>query len=332
MPRTGTTGAGQDAEVDDPSRPALAAEVVVVGTANLDTLVRAPRLPREGEKVVGDVLSVAPGGAGVNQAVAAARLGARAALVACVGDDEAADLLLAALSEEPRLSLAGVRPVADRTGTATVTIDGAGGSTVVSVRGANAHLDEEHVHRNGLVIGRATVLLTQPGAPVAAVRAALEIARSVGTITVLDPGPADDVPDDLLRLVDVCTPNESEIEQLTGVSAEGLDGARRAARALLARGCAAVLLTLGARGAYLASEAGVDLHLAAAPVTVVDPTGAGDAVCGALATALARGYSLADAARDAVVAGSLATTAWGALPALPTRASIEAIEVTPRGP
>ena len=176
------------------------------------------------------------------------------------------------------------------TGTAFVAIDGAGATTIVSARGANAHLDDEHVHRNGVTIGGAAVVLTQLGVPVAAVRAALEIARSVGTTTVLDPCPPDDITDDLLRLVDVCTPNETEIERLTGVSVADLDGVRRAAHALLARGCAAVVVTLGARGAYLASEHGVDLHVPAIPVEVVDPTGAGDACCGALAAALRAGF------------------------------------------
>lgn len=309
--------------------------MAVVGTANLDTVARVSRLPREGERVTGEVVAVTPGGKGANQAVAAARLGARAALVACVGDDPAGERLLASLGGEAGLSIVGVRSVAGPTGTAFVTVDAAGGSTIVSVGGANGALDEEHVHRNGLTIGGAAVLLTQLGVPRPAVRAALEIARSVGTTTVLDPCPADDLtddPDDLLRLVDVCTPNATEIERLTGIAVTDLDGARRAAHALLARGCASVLLTLGARGAYLVSEAGADVHLDGVPAAVVDPTGAGDACCGALAAALARGRSLADAAGQAVVAGSLATTRWGAMPSLPTRVALDARVATLSAP
>jgi len=317
-------GVWHDARVDESPAPALRAEVAVVGTGNLDTTVRVPRLPVDGENVVGDVVSVAPGGKGVNQAVAAARLGARTALVACVGDDPPGDRLLAALRDEAGLELGGVRRVAGPTGAAFVAIDDAGATTIVSARGANAHLDDEHVHRNGVTIGGAAVVLTQLGVPVAAVRAALEIAHSVGTTTVLDPCPPDDVTDDLLRLVDVCTPNETEIARLTGIAVADLDGVRRAAHALLARGCAAVVVTLGARGAYLASEGGVDLHVPAIAVEVVDPTGAGDACCGALAAALARGVSLTDAVREAVVAGSLATTRLGAVPSLPTRTQVDA--------
>jgi len=317
-------GVWHDARVDESPAPAPPAAVAVVGTGNLDTTVRVPRLPVDGENVVGDVVSIAPGGKGVNQAVAAARLGAHTALVACVGDDPAGDRLLAALAEEPGLALGGVRRVTGATGTAFVAIDSAGATTIVSARGANAHLDDEHVHRNGVTIGGAAVVLAQLGVPVAAVRAALEIARSVGTTTVLDPCPPDDITDDLLRLVDVCTPNETEIERLTGVSVADLDGVRRAAHSLLARGCAAAVVTLGARGAYLASEHGVDLHVPAIPVEVVDPTGAGDACCGALAAALARGVPLTDAVREAVVAGALATTRLGAVPSLPTRAEVDA--------
>jgi len=298
--------------------------VAVVGSLNLDHTVRVARLARPGESLVGDLVSTAPGGKGANQAVAAARLGARAALIGCLGTDAAGDVLWQALTAEPRLDVAGVTRVHGPTGTAFVTIDDAGANTVVSARGANASLDEAHVHRHGRSIADADVVLLTLGVPEDAVRAAVEIARSVDTLVVLDPAPADEVPDDVLRCDDVCTPNETEIERLTGLAAGDDAGVRRAADALLARGCGAVVVTLGARGAHLVTADGRARRYAPVPVSVVDPTGAGDACAGALAAALARGLAIEDAVADAVVAGALATTRLGALMAMPTRAELDA--------
>lgn len=301
----------------------MKAEVAVVGTVNLDHTIRVAHLPVPGESVVGEIVAVGPGGKGANQAVAAARAGASTALIACVGDDPAGAALLDALRAEPGLDIDGVTRVDAPTGAAYVTIDATGANTVVSARGANAHLDDGLVHRYGRAVADAAVLLVQLGVGLAAVDAALDIARGVGTLVVLDPVPADEVTDELLRRVDVCTPNESEATRLTGFAVDDADGVRRAADALLARGCGAVVVTLGARGAYVAT-AGADGRTVAAPrVDVVDPTAAGDAFSGALAAVLARGAPLDDAVDVAVVAGALATTRLGAMAALATRAEID---------
>ena len=268
-----TTGEAHDGTR---SRP----EVAVVGTLNVDLTVRVGRLPRPGESVVGDVVAAVPGGKGANQAVAAARMGARTALVGCLGEDAAGTTVLATLATEPGLDLTGVTRVDTPTGSAFVTIDDSGGNTVVSARGANARLDDELVHRHGRCIAEAAVLLVQLGVPPAAVTAALDVARSVGTLVVLDPSPAEAVTDELLRRADVCTPNETEAEQLTGVRVDDDDGVARAAAVLLERGCGAVVVTLGARGAYLATTGGSTRWVAPVPVTVLDPTGAGDAFAG----------------------------------------------------
>jgi len=323
--RTPMVRVWHDAGVDSGERPGQRVDVAVVGTVNLDYTVRVPRLPDRGETVVGDELVVGPGGKGVNQAVAAARQGAATALIGCVGDDAAGRDLLAFLRAEPRLDLRGLACVSGATGTAFVTVDHQGGNTIVSTRGANARLDETHVHRHGREIADASVLLVQVGVPADAVRAALEIARSVGTITVLDPSPADDVTDELLQLADVCTPNEIEIERLTGVRASNAPSVEAAADVLCARGCASVVVTLGERGAYVAPGTGLrGSWVPPFAVEMVDATGAGDAFCGALAAALARRLSLADALVDAMAAGALATTKIGAAVALPTRAAVEA--------
>ena len=315
-----------DADVEESEAPALRFEVAVVGTINLDRTVRVPHLPASGETVVGDAVTTALGGKGANQAVAAARQGVRTALIACVGDDRDGAALLGYLADEPNLDARGVRRAAGPTGAAFATVDESGANTVVSARGINRALDDAHVDRHGRAIADASVLLVQLGVSHDAIRAALEIARSVGTITVLDPSPADEVADDLLRLVDICTPNETEAERLTGIAVDDLDGAYQAAEALVARGCALVVVTLGARGAVCAS-AGASAGLFVPPFAVdaVDPTGAGDAFCGVLAAALARGAPIGDALTRAAAAGALAATRIGAAPSLPTQAEVDAL-------
>jgi len=304
-------------------------DVAVVGTVNLDTTIHVPRLADRGETVVGDDATDAPGGKAANQAVAAARQGARTALVGCVGDDAAGDTALGFLGSEPRLDVSGVgRVTGAATGRAFIAVDDSGGNTVTTSRGANAHLDDAHVDRYGKAVGDAAVVLVQLGVPIGAVRAALEIARGVGTMAILDPAPADAVPDELLRLVDVLTPNESEAARLTGGRVDTEQDVRDAAQALLRRGCGSVVITLAARGAFYASATRPDGVLVAPhaiePAAVVDPTGAGDAFCGALAAALARGADVDEALRDAKVAGALATTVRGAAPSMPRRAAVQA--------
>ncbi len=304
----------------------------MVGTANLDHTVGVDRLPRPGESVVGEILATAVGGKGVNQAVAAARQGRRVALIACVGDDPAGASVRAALAAEPTLDARGVATVGLPTGTAFVTVGADGANTVVSARGANLACTADHVHRHGHAIASARVVLIQLGIPPGAVQAAVEIARSVDTLVVLDPAPADEVTDDLLRGVAVCTPNETELERLTGIAVDRPDGVERAAAALRARGCTTVVATLGARGAYVASGPGGGRFVAPHPAVVVDPTGAGDAFAGVLASALARGASVSDAVDLAVVAGALATRSVGAVPSLPTADEIVAARAGGPGP
>jgi ribokinase len=299
-------------------------EVAVVGTINLDTTIRVPRLPARGETVLGGDVAAVPGGKATNQAVAAARQGAPTALIGCVGDDAAGDELFEFLAAEPRLDVTGVTRLPDvATGRALITVDDAGGNTIASGPGANAHLDDTLVHRWGHAVGEASVLLVQLGVPSEAVRAALEIARGVGTIAILDPAPADDLADDLYRLVDILTPNESEAERLTGIAVRTNDDACRAALLLLARGVTAVVVTMAERGAWYASATNPDGR-AVAPhpvdrVDFLDPTASGDAFNGALAAALARGEPIEAALDAASLAGSLATRTRGAAPSMPRR-------------
>ncbi|TFV54595.1 ribokinase [Geodermatophilus sp. DF01-2] len=291
--------------------------VTVVGSLNEDVLVRVSRLPGRGETVVGREIVLAPGGKGANQAAAAGRLGNGVAMVGRVGADPAAERQLAALSAAG-VDVAHVhRTPGAPTGTATIPVeDGSGENLIVVVPGANAELRPEDV--DVAAVHRARVVLLQLEVPLATVQAA---AAAAGGTVVLTPAPPQPLPAGLLARVDVLVPNEHELLQLAGAApGERTPGElARLARTLTAR---TVVVTLGARGALLVPDDGPALLQPPPAVESVDTTGAGDAFCGALATALAAGTARAEAVATAVTAAALSTTGPGARGALPDAAAV----------
>ena len=287
------------------------ARVMVVGSANVDLVARTERLPGPGETVLGTEFFEAPGGKGLNQAVAAARSGAPVSLLAMIGPDAAGDLVRRVLAEDgiddACLEL-GTAP----TGRALIGVSSSGENSIIVVPGANAALALRHVTTHGVSIGAASVVLAQLEVPVDVVAAAFQAARHSGATTVLNPAPAQPLARELLQLVDICIPNEHEVELLGGV------GALRSA------GVSAVVVTLGAEGALLVDDDG-EHRIPAFAVTPVDTTGAGDTFCGSFAARLALGDDLRSALRWASAAAALSTTRPGAVPSVPHVAEIEAL-------
>ncbi|HZP30709.1 MAG TPA: ribokinase [Acidimicrobiia bacterium] len=300
-------------------------DVVVVGSVNFDLTLQTPRLPRPGESIAARGSHAGPGGKGLNQAIAAARQGASAALVACIGADAPGDEMLATLVTEG-VDVDGVaRLESVPSGLASVIVTDDAENAIVVALGANDALTEDHVHRHGRAIGDAKVLLVQLEIPPDAVRAALEIARGTATLAILNAAPPRPVADDVLRLADVVVANEGEAAALTGGSIGGdgeADWPERAARALVARGCTAAIVTVGARGAWYADQRR-RLYIPPHTVDAVDTTGAGDAFCGALAAALAAGRSMPEALVRASAAGALTATLPGTAPSLPTALAVD---------
>jgi ribokinase len=286
--------------------------IVVVGSLNLDLVVRVPRLPGPGETVSGGDVFRNPGGKGANQAVAAARLGRGVAMVGCVGDDQAGRDLLASLRAHG-VDTAHVRVVEGvPSGAAFITVREDGENQIVVSPGANARLTAEDAVRAGAALRAAAVTLLQLEIPLAAVAAA---ARAAGGTVVLNPAPVQALPEELLGEVDVLVPNRVELAQLAAAPAPGtVEEAAELAGRLPSR---AVVVTLGADGA-LVVEQGHASHVPAVPVRPVDTTAAGDAFCGGLADALAGGAALQDAARWAVRVAAAACTRPGAQASLPT--------------
>jgi ribokinase len=296
-------------------------DVAVVGSVNTDFLVRGPKLPTLGETARGETFHESMGGKGANQAVAAARLGARVTFVCRFGSDTrgtSAEGCLAA--ERVDLSFA-VRDLYTPTGAAIIMVDHAGEKQIVVAPGANDRLDEEQIERAAPALGAANVVLCQLEVPLETVAAAFRLARAAGARTVLDPAPAVPLPDALLLLVDVIRPNAHEAGVLTGVEIHGRASARRAAECLLDRGVGAVAVQAGPEGNLVVTR-GEEHFYPKVPVTSVDATGAGDAFAGTLAVMLAEGRTLAEAGAYANAAAALATTAVGAQEGLPTRQQI----------
>lgn len=297
--------------------------VVVVGSAHMDFYVRLPRLPSVGETVLGSGFVMSPGGKGANQAVAAARLGARAYLVSRVGADLLGEWLLEGLRGEG----VGVEFVrVDRgahTGVAFILLEEGSGENVIAVApGADSRVSASDVEEASGVIAGARVVLAQLEVPLGAVARACEIARGSGARVVLNPAPARGLPGWLYKLLDVITPNRVEAERLTGVRVSGLEGAREAAGVLLDRGVGGVVVTLGPGGALVATRRGFE-HVPAFETRVVDTTGAGDAFNAALAVFLSEGYGLRESCLMASAAAAIKVGRLGAQAGLPTRGELE---------
>ncbi|NDE20635.1 MAG: ribokinase [Actinobacteria bacterium] len=288
-------------------------DVVVVGSANLDLVARTKRLPHPGETVSAHGYFEACGGKGANQAIAAARAGARTAFVGAVGRDAAGDILRSAFVTDG-VDVARLATVDAPTGRALIGVSDDAENLIIVVPGANHALSIADIDASSSIIKHARVLLMQLEVPLVVVQHAASLAGD-DTIVVLNPAPAAELPDTLLAQLDVITPNEHEVELLGG------------AESLLARGVGAVVVTEGPRGARLVTAAGTT-RVPPHPVTPVDTTGAGDAFCGALSARLALDGGLGalpTALRAAAIAGALATTVEGAVPSLPRWARIAAV-------
>lgn len=281
-------------------------DVVVFGSANLDVVARTQRHPSPGETVLGDAFAEHPGGKGLNQAVAAARSGASVAFVGALGDDAAADVLHEVLATDS-IDASHVATVAGPTGRAVIVVDEHGENSIVVVPGANSAV------RAPASLPDAAVVLAQLEVPIPEVQAVFAAARAAGATTVLNPAPAAELSAELLALSDIVVPNEHEAELLGGPEA------------LLAHGARAVLVTRGGAGVDVITSGGLE-HVPPHPVDPVDTTGAGDAFCGSLCARLAAGDDLLTAVRWAAIAGALATTTQGAVPAQPTAEAIRAAQ------
>jgi len=285
--------------------------IAVLGSINMDIVVRVPRFPGSGETLTGTDVAYYSGGKGANQAVAAARLGAEVRFFGKVGDDGFGDRLLAELHEN-KVNVDAVEREPDcASGLASIWVNAEGENAIVLAAGANGRVDGEYLDRYFDGISRADFLLLQLEIPIETIAALLKRLPTDGPTVILDPAPAQDLSLLPLERIDILTPNEHELRLISGT-----DVTEEGAFHLLDRGARNVICTLSEKGAIWYSGSGAMAHYSAPEVEVIDATAAGDAFNGALAWAL-RTNSLENAIAQAVIAGALATTKHGAQAALP---------------
>ena len=297
-------------------------KIVVVGSSNTDMIIKMQRIPKPGETIIGGEFSMAAGGKGANQAVAAARSGGSVTFIARVGNDLFGEQAIKGFTDDG-INVDGIIKDANApSGVALIFVGNDGENSIAVASGANAKLSVEDIERTRDIISSAGILLIQLESPLETVKRAVQLAAPE-TIVILNPAPAQPLDDEILRRVSILTPNESEAELLTGVIIENGAGAATAATALRARGVETVLITLGPRGAYVAGQDFCGI-VPGFSITPVDTTAAGDVFNGALATALAEKKPLREAVRFANAAAALSVTKLGAQPSAPYRQEIEA--------
>ena len=296
--------------------------VLVVGSANMDLVVRVERFPLPGETIFGTDFKMFPGGKGANQAVCCAKLGQKVRFVGKMGDDLIRERLSASLEQAGVIIDSLIVDPVEPTGTALITVDKNGENEIVVVSGSNMKLRPADVDGVHDIFGSAAVVLLQLEIPLETVVRAAELAHEQQALLILNPAPACSLPASLLRLVDYLTPNESEAQMLTGIPVTRRSSAEAAAKKLVDQGVKNVLLTLGPEGCLLVNSSRAELF-PACRVRPVDTTAAGDAFNGALAFALSRNEELDQAVRFANAVAGYSVTKLGAQRSMPTLTEVE---------
>lgn len=296
--------------------------VLVIGSSNTDLVAQTPRLPKPGETLLGGSFFMAPGGKGANQAVAAARAGANVTFLARVGQDDFGEQALNGLKAE-NIDTSHILTDPDLpSGVALILVDEKGENSIVVASGANAALSPVQLDAAENAFQNADICLLQLETPIETVLHATLLAEQFNVPVILNPAPATALPAEIWSKLYLITPNETETQTLTGILPDTAENAREAAHIFFHRGVKNVIITLGARGAYVFTPSHSEL-IPAPSVSAVDTTAAGDTFNGALAYALTDRRSLVDATQYACVAGALSVTKTGAQPAIPSRTEID---------
>lgn len=293
------------------------AKITVIGSLNMDMVTEANIMPQQGETLIGNAFSSFPGGKGANQAVACARLGAAVTMIGCVGEDPMAQQLRDALSADG-IHMEYVKTVPHvSTGIASITIT-EGDNRIIVIPGANHCLKPEDVIALKEVIAASDIVMLQHEIPLETVEASIRLSHSLGVPVILNPAPAVRLPQELLEMLYLITPNESELAVVTGLERQ------HSPEALIKQYPNPIVMTAGSSGAYYKAAAGELGHVPGYKVEVADTTGAGDTFNGALAVKLGEGAPLPEAVQFAVAASALSVTKLGAQSGMPYREAVEA--------
>lgn len=300
-------------------------KILIVGSLNMDLVMKMDRMPAIGETVLGSGMRYIPGGKGANQACAAGRLGGRAVMLGCLGRDDFGEVLKQSLAESG-VDYSGIRQTDTCSGTASIYVDSNGDNSIVVIPGANSTCDTEYLKEMDDAFSKCTYVLLQMEIPEESVCYAVRRAKELGKTVILNPAPAPEcLPKEILPMIDYLTPNETELLKLTNQSGEDIDSIRKGACRLLEQGVKHVIVTLGKQGCMLVSEGRTELF-PVRKVASVDTTAAGDCFNGAFAVALSEGKNVEEAIRFSNLASSIAVTREGAQKSLPSRDEIESME------
>jgi ribokinase len=297
-------------------------KIVVVGSSNTDMIIKVPWLPKPGETILGGRFFTAAGGKGANQAVAAARAGGDVIFLARIGDDMFGQKAKEGFIKDKINVDYVLTDEAEPSGVALILVAPDGENVIAVAGGANSCLSPSDVEKQSDVISSADILLGQLETPLETIYEAVSIASDKGVKVILNPAPAQKLSDDMLGHISILTPNESEAELLTGIKVDSAEDAAKAADVLMDRGVQIVLLTMGARGAYIVTAEFKEM-IPGFKVKAVDATAAGDVFNGALAVAIARNKPIREAVSFANAAAALSVTKLGAQPSAPTKDQID---------
>ena len=297
-------------------------KIAVVGSINMDLVVRCDHLPEKGETVIAEQSVELPGGKGANQAVAASRFGGDVSMIGRVGDDSFASRLVDKLKEE-KVSVEHVCSTDNcASGIAVVMVENSGENSIVVSPGSNAHVDQSDLKSAIRTLTNSDAVLLQLEVPVETIIQAIQLARESNVLTILDPAPAPKLTPEEFFTVDLLCPNQSEAEAILGYPVGNVEDALRGVHELVERGCKNAVITMGRDGAVVCDGTNTE-HISSFEVEAVDTTAAGDAFAGAIAVRWSETDSLFEAIRFACAAGALAASKHGAQSSMPTREDIE---------
>lgn len=297
------------------------AKITVIGSINMDLVVKSDEIPKPGETLFGNELLQIPGGKGANQAVAMSRLGAQVSFLGKIGQDSFGEELLKSM-EESGIDIGHIEKENIATGIAVINVDKKGNNNIVVIAGANNQVDKPYLQRHIQAIAASDAVVLQLEVPRETVKESLKIAKSLGKVTILNPAPAMELDDFIIQNTDILIPNEHELERLSGIKITDKASILRGAQRLLDKGVKKIIVTWGSKGVIYMDQEG-DRHFEAKKVQVIDTTAAGDSFIGGFTVSFLEDQNIEKAIDMGQSTAALAIQKMGAQSSIPTRAEVE---------